>query len=947
MKKFLKVFGITVVVLLLVALLLPFVFQKRIGEMVKQEINNSVNASVEFGRISANFFRDFPSFTLTIRDIAVSGKEDFEGINLFSSERLSVAINLWSLLKGSPYEVGQIRINRANLNLLVLENGKANWDIALADTSSTQTSTEQEASSLVLKLNQISVLQSDITYEDRELVFLTTLSGVNGSLSGDMSLSQALLDLTLKADQLRVEYEGMKLLEGVSAIFEGDVDAGLSTDVYKLSSRVLKLNELALGFQGTFDISGENIGMEFSAEALNGNFKDLLSIVPSIYSSDFKNLTASGTFDFRAGMKGEYGDAVFPSYFASLKVRDGAFAYPALPSRLERFLINLDVENQSGADDDLKLDISRIALAINGQPIEGNLALRNPVSDPRFKAGLRGKLDFEALSKLLPAGTIPEMSGVLSAAFSAAAKKSDVDNKQYQNVEASGSIEINQFTMPSVKPGIDLSLASASALLRPESSSVVVKGMQLGKSDFNFQGEVSNYLTYLLSDGELNGNLSLRSGLIDANELMQYFMSSDSAEQTADTANFRLELPERINIGFSAEVGKLLYEQYELSEVKVGLRYVNKMLIFNPLDARMMGGNIKMHGTFDGKDAKAPLVDLNFGLSDFDIPLSYQTIGLFSKAAPIAEKTKGRFSTGFRLKGQLNENLQPVFNTLQGGGGLQSSRITIESVNLFNTLADRLGNEELRRIVTDGVNFSFEFINGRVFQKPFSFGHSGIDATLAGSIGFDQTLDYDLALVIPYEKLGSAVTLQLQQLSAVAAGRGINLTPGTKINIRAKIGGTALAPTIALDYRDFATNLRNEIMQSAAAELEKQKEQLRSQARDEANKLIEQAQRQGEELIRQAELAASQIRNEASAAADRLRREADAQAERLINEAKGKGMLAEMGAQEGARKLRQQAANSAAKLEQEANQRAINIVNEARRQADKLLDDARIRASQL
>ncbi len=947
MKKFLKIFGAILATLLLLALLLPFVFQKRIGEMVKQEINNSINARVDYGRISASFFRDFPSFTLTIKDIAVSGKEEFEGINLFTSERLSVTINLRSLLKGSPYEVDQIRINRANLNLLVLENGKANWDIALADTSTTQTSAEQESSSLSLKLNQIRVVQSDINYEDRELVFLTTLNGVNGSLSGDMSLDQALLDLTLKADQLKVEYEGMKLLAGVSVLFEGDVDAGLSRDVYKLSSRVLMLNELALGFKGTFDISSENIGMDFSAEALNGNFKDLLSIVPAIYSNDFKNLTASGSFDFRAGMKGEYGDAVFPSYFATLKVRDGAFGYPALPSRLERFFIDIDAENQSGADDDLKLDISRIALAINGQPIEGNLALRNPVSDPRFKAGLKGKLDFEALSKLLPAGTIPEMSGMLNAAFTAAAKKSDIDNKRYQNVEASGSIEINQFRMPSVKPGIDLSIASASALLRPEASSVEVKGMQLGKSDFNFRGEVSNYLPYMLSDGELSGNLSLRSGLIDANELMKYFMGADSAEQTADSATFRLELPERINIGFSAEVGKLLYEQYELTEVIAGLRYANKILTFNPLDARMMGGSIKMHGTFDGKDAKAPLVDLNFGLTDFDIPLSYQTIGLFSKAAPIAEKTKGRFSTGFRLKGQLNENLQPVFNTLQGGGGLQSSRITIESVNLFNTLADRLGNEDLRRIVTDGVNFSFEFVNGRVFQKPFSFAHSGIDATLAGSIGFDQTLDYDLALVIPYEKLGSAVNQQLQQLSALAAGRGINLTPGTKINIRAKIGGTALAPTIALDYRDFATNLRNEIMQSAAAELEKQKEQLRSQARDEANKLIEQAQRQGEELIRQAELTASQIRNEASAAADRLRREADAQAERLINEAKGKGMLAERGAQEGARKIRQQASVAASRLEQEADQKASAVVGEARRQSDKLVEDARSRAAQL
>ncbi|HMM12546.1 MAG TPA: AsmA-like C-terminal region-containing protein [Bacteroidales bacterium] len=947
MKKFLKISAISIAALLLLALLLPLVFQQRISALVKQEINNAVNATVDYGRVSASFFRHFPSFTLTIRDISVVGKDEFDEVGLFSSGRLSVTINLRSLLRGSPYEVERIGIDRAKLHLLVLENGKANWDIAKSDTTAIQTESAAEEEALTVKLNAISVSQSDISYEDRELVFSTHLSSADISLSGEMSLDQALLDLRLTAANLRVDYDGMKLLDGVSIVFDGDVDAGLATDIYMIRSRALKLNALGLGFEGKFDISGQNIGMDFTVEAPNGNFKDLLSIVPAIYSNNFKDLQASGHFDFKAGMAGEYGDKVFPSYFMRLNVRDGAFAYPSLPSKLERFNLDLALDNPTGADNDLKLDVSRLTMAINGQPFEGRLAVRQMVTDPEFKAGLNGIIDLKAISGLLPAGVIPEMEGRVSVAFTAAARMKDIEAQRYQNVDAQGNIELSALRLPDIKPGIDLGIGSAKAQLGPETSRLEVNGMKLGVSDFRFEGQVSNYLSYLLSDGELKGSLNLNADFIDANELLKSFMSSETSAAVNDTSSFQLELPERLNLSFMANVGRLTYEQYELKDVEAGLRYVDKKLTFNPLNAKLLGGKIQMQGSFDGGNAASPFVDLDFRITDFDIPTSYQTIGLFSMAAPVAEKTKGRFSTGFRLKGQLNESLQPVLSTLQGGGGLQSSRISIESVNVLNQLADRLGNEDLRRIESDGVNISFEFLNGRVFQKPFSFGHSGIDATLAGSIGFDQTLDYDLALSVPFEKLGAEANQQLQKVLAQAAGRGINLAAGSRINIRAKIGGTATSPTIAIDYRDYAANLRNELMQSVAAELEKQKEQLRTQARDEANKLIEQAQRQADELIRQAENTAAMIRNEASSAADRLRREADGQAEKLINEAKGKGMLAEMGAQEGARKIRQQAATSAARVEQEADQRANAVVSEARRQADKLLEDARARATQL
>jgi hypothetical protein len=262
----------------------------------------------------------------------------------------------------------------------------------------------------------------------------------------------------------------------------------------------------------------------------------------------------------------------------------------------------------------------------------------------------------------------------------------------------------------------------------------------------------------------------------------------------------------------------------------------------------------------------------------------------------------------------------------------------------MNKLADLLGNENYRRMITDGINFTFEFVNGRVFQKPFTIKYAGSDVTLGGSIGFDQQLDYDMVFQVPFSQLGSSVADGITSLVRLAGDKGINLNPGTSVQVKAKITGPANDPKVSLDYKDFAGNLKSDLMSTAQQELDKQKEQLKEKARDEADKLIQQAREQGDKLIQQAESTAANIRAEAAKAGAKIRSEANAQAEKLVAEGKAKGIIAERLAIESAKKLNQQADKSASDLENEADKKANALVDEARNRAAQLILEAEKKA---
>ncbi|MDP2235364.1 MAG: AsmA-like C-terminal region-containing protein [Bacteroidales bacterium] len=945
MKKFIKISGIILLILITVMLTLPFVFKGKIVKIVKEEINKSVNAQVRFQKASLSFFRSFPDLTLSLNRLEIIGNEPFENVSLVTMERFQVTIDLKSLFKEKPFEIKKIVLRKPFLNLLVLEDGTVNWDIVKeSDEPETNDLSETDEASFKLSLRAMDIIGGDFVYEDRELDFKLLMKDLSGSMKGDLSMDQTDIMTKLEIGSLSMVYEDMTLLNEVSGVFNAVVEANLAESIYAIKSDKLMLNDLNLDFDGSFELNEEDIAMDFAFKASDGNFKQILSLVPAIYMTDFAKVQTEGHFSLDGFMKGSYSEKSFPGFGMNLNVDKAMFFYPDMPQKLENINVKASVKNSSGDFDDTFLLVENFDFRIGENPFEAKLKLKTPISDPDIESSFKGILNLADVSSLIPAEDFQSMKGMLTFNFLLKTLLSDIENQRYQNIEANGNMDVKGVEVPFDGLEKPVSIKGLFLKFSPEYATMNLDRLQFGKSDFSANGNLENYLGYFLSEGTLKGKLNLVSELIDVNELMKHFASPETEVIAQDTTAISLDLPERIEFYLAAKADQVFYENYELERMDAGIHYSNKQIRFDPLKADLLGGSMSVKGLFDGNDKNTPKVNMDFTITSFDIPLAYQSIALFQAAAPIAEKTKGSFSSSFNLKGRLDGQLNPIFESLQGGGDLKSTQIKIESVNVMNKLADLLGNESYRRMITDGINFSFEFVNGRVFQKPFTINYAGSDVTLGGSIGFDQQLDYDMVFQVPFSQLGSSVADGIASLARLAGDKGINLSPGTSVQVKAKITGLASDPKVSLDYKDFAGNLKADLMNTALQELDKQKEQLKEKARDEADKLIQQAREQGDKLIQQAESAAANIRAEAAKTAANIRAETKAQGEKIVAEGKANGLIAERLAIESVKKLNQQADKSASDLENEADKKANSLVDEARSRAAQLILEAEKKA---
>ncbi|MGE4541202.1 MAG: AsmA-like C-terminal region-containing protein [Bacteroidales bacterium] len=947
MKRFFKVITIVIVFVLAFILILPLFFKAEIVEIVKHELNKQVNAKVDFADADLSLIRHFPDFTLDLNQLSIIGTDAFEDDTLLNLEALSLRIDVLKALNGD-YVIKELRFYKPFINLLVNKEGLANWDIAApsetADAPVEETSTE----AIQLKIKQMSLKDGTLKYIDQSMDLLAELHGMELSMKGDLSTDKSSLATRLTAKSFDLSFESFPYFNGVAVRFNAMFLIDLANSIYTFKENQLVLNDLLVNFEGSVGMNPDSYTLLLNFDAPKSEFRQLISLIPAFYKNDFDKFQANGNFQLDGFVRGTYSENQLPAYGLNLKVDNASFGYPELPARVETLNLNASVNNKTGETDDAEIEISDFNWQLAGQPFRMNLSLKTPVSDPQFNISTSGVLDFGQLTALLPDEQKLDLQGLLKADFRIKGKMSDIENNRFDQVNASGSLVLQNFEFAdSTVLSLPVKISNAQLNLSPKFIDLLNTSISIGRSDIRVDGRIEDYLPYALADGTLTGRLNHKSTLLDVDELMTLTGEEQQPEGSAsDSSEFVLELPKNLIFDFESNIQNLIFEPYELTAVKAKLHYENQEIKFEEFAAEFLDGKMNMNGTFAALQDMPAQLEVDFKLTDLDIPKAWKTIELLQKTVPIAQQAKGTMTAQFEVTTKLDAEFSPVYESMQGGGILKTSQLSISNLSSLQKLNALLGTQQFDQMVTDGLNISFEFINGRVYQKPFNVKLGGQETTISGSTGFDQTLDYDLFFKVPYGKLGSSIQKGITDLAGLA-GNTFSVNPEDEMQIKAKMTGTTSDPVFSIDYKDYASNLKQQIKDQISQKIEEEKEKLREQSREEAAKILNQAQAKADKLIAEAASAAQKIREEGASAAQRVRTEAEAQAANVIAEGKKNGILAEAAAKEVAKKIRSEADNQAKNLEQQTNQRADQVESEAQRQADNIMQQAQQQADKL
>ena len=902
----LVVVGAVLAILLGLLAVLPLLFRDRIAQRVKAEVNQSVNARVDWRDVSLTFFRNFPNLTLTLDDLTAVGVGRFQADTLAAIRHFGVVLDLGSVLGnlvgggGKPIVVRSIDLDGPRLSLIKLEDGAANWDIA--KDLATAAAKPEEGKAVAVSLRRFEIRDAAVRFDNRQAGLKASLDGYRQSLSGDFQRDLVAVKTDAQADSVSVTFAGIPYLNRVKLDFKTDAQADMAKKTYTLKDTQLRLNDLQLGVSGSATTADDAIGLDLTFGAPSTDFRHILSLVPAVYAHDFQSVQTSGAIAISGRVKGEYGDSAFPSFALNAKVDNGAFKYRDLPLPARDIFMDLAIANPGGDADSTVVRLQRFHVRMGRDPIDATLVLRTPVSDPDVDLHVAGKLDLADVRRTMKLEGVDELAGTVAADATVRTRMSYIDKKQYDKVAARGTLDVGNLSVKGAGLPQPLAIQQASLSLAPERAELKSFKGSVGSSDLQASGSLENLLGFVLRDDVLRGNATLRSNRFNLDEWR-------SGEGDLEI----IPVPARIDFGLDATVGELLYDKMTMSNARGHLRIKDQRVTIEDFKMRTLGGEIALTGFYETTDSTRPTFDMALKLTTIQIPAAFEAFTTVQMLAPVAKYAKGTFSSDLRINGALGKNMLPLFEALAGRGSLQTSQLVVQDFPALDKLASVTKLQFLDNPTMRNLSTAFQIRDGRLHVNPFAVNLGPTTMNVSGSNGLDQSLNYALRLRVPRSELGQAANSAVSGLISRAGTAGIDLNAAQEIDIGIQLAGTVTNPSIKVD---------------AAAAVSSVKENVEQAVREGAAKKLS---AEAAKLVQEAEQRAAAIRKESAALAETAKREGYKQAEALEKQATNP--LLKAAAKAAADKLRKEADANAAGIVREGDQRAEGLVAEARRQS--------------
>jgi len=872
-------------------IVLPWFLRDKIMLKAKAELNQMLNAKVDFENVNLSFIRNFPYASVKLENFYIAGIDEFQKDTLLKSDDINLIINIKSLFSDTGYDIRKLEFNHSKVVVRVLPNGHANWRIMKEDSTQVDTS----KMNFHWKLKEFSVNNADIYYNYDKSNMVYIFKNVNHTTTGDLTADSSLLVTRTTCDSLSFVWDGVEYISKAKASIDADINADLNGMLFKISKNQSKLNEIPFQIAGWLKSIPEGWDMDFKLITDKVEFKSVLSLVPAIYSESFEDIQAGGKVDLSGNITGLWVGDYYPSFDLKLIVQNGWFQYPSLPKKLEKININTQITNPGRTLDATVFDISQFAFQLGGNPFNAKMRIANPMTDPDIQLNARGKINLGMIKDVYPLNEKTSLNGILDLNLNLAGRMSYYEKNEYQKYQFDGNMNINNMLLKTTMFSDEVKIDNAA--MEFNNSWVDLKNLQLkiGKNDIAANGKLENFVPYILQDKTIKGQLNLSSNYLNISDFMSDDVKTDTT--TSKAPRNIIKIPSNIDFTVNGKFNQILFDKMNLTNAYGMLKIADSELKIQNMNVNAFGGTMIMNGYYNVADTLKPKVNFDLTIKEVVFTQVAGQVESLQKLVPVFSKATGKFSTKINFTSLLTSDMTPDLNSLSGLGSFVTKSVGLKDVPALEALAKALKKDNLLPMAIQDLGIVFDISDGKLTTKPFSFKVKDVNLTLGGVTGLDKTINYSGKIQLPDK-------LNLGKLSTV----------------NVKIGGTFSKPKVELDVKNTVTEVLTETATKVQEVITKKTEEV-------VDKALEEAQRQKEKAIEEARKKADQIIAEAEAMGNKLIDEAEKRGQELIN--KATNPIAKKAAQIAAKGIVDEAKKQAATLKVKAQAEAEKIIKEA------------------
>lgn len=822
LKKAIKVLLIVVAAFVVLLFASGFIFHDKIVSLVKAEINKNINAKVDFKEVDISFFRHFPKVSIGLDELQVTGIGYYAADTLLYAKRLDATVDIMSFISGNNMAIYSVFLHAPRIHALVNKEGLANWDIVKEDKTAADTATQVEPFKLELK--EYAIEDGYIYYEDKQSGMSALVANLQHSGNGDFTSNEFTLSTTTHADEVTYTYGAIPFLYKVKTNIDADIKIDNINSVYSFNAVDLLLNELKIRGAGAIKTLENGYDIDINFKSPDTDFKKILSLIPIVYKNDFDGVNATGSANFKGKVKGIYNESSTPGYHVAMEVKDGSFKYTNLPNAIKQINFKAVVDNPDGQTDNTVIDISNGHLQIDKEPFNFRLLIKKPMSAMYVDAAAKGVLDLSQVGSYVKLEEGTSVEGLLRADVSIKGNVEDLENEQYQNFYASGTVGLNNFNYTSAGYPTGIKINKFNTQFSPTKIEVADFSGQYLSSNFNGEGQINNLLSYLFSGKPLNANFTINADKINLNDWMG--VGEDSAATSAATQPFLV--PANLDIRLNTKVGQLHYDNIDIENLTGSLLVRDEEVKLSNVHGNALDGSITINGLYSTKENKEkPTIAMSYDVEKVDIQKAFYSFNTVQKLMPIGKFLSGTVTSAMTVNGKLGDAMNVDMGTISGMGKLLLIEGFLNKFAPLDKIASTLNVTQLQGISLKDVKMYFEFSNGKMLVKPFTVKLKDIEMEVGGLQGLEGSLDYNINIKLPRSLMGAQGNQLLNNLVSAVNSKGVPINVGEVVNLKLDLGGTIKDPSIKVDLKQsgesLAVQMKQQVKEFAQAKIDSAK----------------------------------------------------------------------------------------------------------------------------
>jgi hypothetical protein len=811
LKTILKIIGVLIILFLVALFAIPYFFEDQIKAKIAEAINEKVDARVSFSDVDLSLIKSFPNANVSLEQLVIINKAPFEGDTLVSLGEVDLKMSIKELFKGKEEAIKIDGITSKNglINIIFNKDGIGNYDIAIKNKE-----TEQAGKSdpLSLTIKNYSIENFKFRYFDEKSKIKMVIDSINHEGVGDFAAQK--LDLVTKSTaKITLDMDKVNYMKDVALTLDAVLGIDLEKNQYTFKENKALINQLPLEFDGFIQMveAGQQYDLKFKTPT--SSFKNFLGVIPAAYASSLNNVKTTGDFTVAGFAKGLYSDTTVPKFNVEIASNNASFKYPNLPKTVQNIIIDTKIVNETGILNDTYVNIDQLSFKIDQDVFNAKANIKNITQNAIVDAALKGTINLANLSKAYPIKLDKPLSGILKADVTTKFDMQSVEKSEYQNINNAGTMSLSGFNYVD-ENGKTMNISNALVQFNPSQVNLKELNATTGKSDISVTGVLENFYGFIFRNQELKGNFNMNSKQLAVDD----FMTTGETTKTATKKAEAMKIPAFLNCTLTAKATTVLYDNLTLKDVSGKLIVKDEKVTLENVKTSIFGGTIGVNGAVSTK-GKTPVFNMDLKLNQVDIAQSFTQLDMLKKIAPIAGIINGKLNSSIKLNGNLDATeFTPDLKTLTGDllGQLLSTTVNSSNSTLLTALGANLKFIDVSKINLNDLKAAITFKDGKVNVKPFDIKYKDIKATIGGTHGFDQSMNYNLKFDVPAKYLGSEANALIAKLSAADAAK-LESFP-----INAVLVGNFTNPKITTDINSAVTKLTTQLVNQQKDRLVKQ-----------------------------------------------------------------------------------------------------------------------------